>query len=129
MKPIQSFIVTANLPKSIEKLGKLAYNYWWCWNYEAKELFIRIDRDLWEEVNHNPVLLINKVPQEMLDELATKADFIRYLDYIYDKYQRYMDEKMWYDSIENKNEGIIAYFSPEFGINEKIGRASCRERV
>ncbi len=120
MKPIHSFIVTSNLPKSIAKLEELAYNYWWCWNYEAKELFIRIDRNLWEEVNHNPVLLINKVPQEKLNELSKKTDFIRYLDFIYENYKRYMDDKSWYDSIENKSKGTIAYFSPEFGINESF---------
>ncbi|MBI5324699.1 MAG: DUF3417 domain-containing protein [Ignavibacteriae bacterium] len=39
MKPVHSFIVTSHLPKKIEKLKELAYNYWWCWNAEAKELF------------------------------------------------------------------------------------------
>ncbi len=42
MKPIHSFVVTAKLPENLENLKELAYNYWWCWNSEAKELFLRI---------------------------------------------------------------------------------------
>ena len=61
MKPINTFIVTSHLPQRLETLKELAYNYWWCWNSEAKELFVRIDRKLWEEVGHNPVWLINKL--------------------------------------------------------------------
>jgi glycogen phosphorylase len=120
MKPVHNFIVTAHLPKRIINLKEIAYNYWWSWNTEAKELFIRIDRTLWEEVNHNPVLLINKLTIEQLNELAEQNDFTSFLDYIYDKYNEYMENISWYQSIENKPEGTIAYFSAEYGINESF---------
>ena len=119
MKPVHSFVVTAHLPESISKLKELAYNYWWCWNSEAKELFIRINRDLWEEVNHNPVLLINKLTTEELNEIASQSDFIAFLDYIYDKFQAYMNATSWYDKME-KPTGTLAYFSTEYGINESF---------
>ncbi len=120
MKPVHSFVVSAKLPSNIEKLKELAYNFWWCWNSEARELFHRIDRDIWEEVNHNPVLLINKVPQEKLLELSEKPDFIRFVDYVFNQFLDYMDSQSWYDSKPERTEGGIAYFSPEFGINESF---------
>lgn len=120
MKPVQSFVVSANLPERISKLKELAYNYWWCWNSDAKELFLRIDRDLWEEVNHNPVLLINKLSSDKLKELEAQSDFTSFLDYIHKKFIKYMESTTWYDNLENKEKGIIAYFSTEYGINESF---------
>lgn len=120
MKPVKSFIVTAHLPENLSKLKELAYNYWWCWNSDAKELFIRTNRSLWEEVNHNPVLLINKLSQEQLKELSEQADYTSFLDYIYEKYQKYIKAKTWYHTQNNNSKGVIAYFSTEYGINESF---------
>ncbi len=120
MKPVHHFIVTAKLPKKLEPLKVLAYNYWWCWTSEAKELFIRIDRDLWEEVNHNPVALINKLSQNKIKELEEQNDFVAFLDYIYDMFQDYMKSSSWFDKLQDKPKGVIAYFSAEYGINESF---------
>ncbi len=120
MKPVHSFVVTANLPKRIAKIKELAYNYWWCWNSDAREIFIRINRQLWEEVNHNPVLLINKVSHETLQKLSEQADFTSFLDYIHDKFTQYMHSQTWFKTKHPANQGAIAYFSPEYGINESF---------
>ncbi len=120
MKPFHSFVVTANLPARIAKLKELAYNYWWCWNSDAREVFVRIDRKIWEEVNHNPVLLINKTPQATLKKLAESQDFVSFLDYIHDKFVSYMKSDTYYRSKHISTKGVIAYFSPEYGINESL---------
>jgi len=120
MKPVHDFIVTAHLPERIATLKELAYNYWWCWNSEAKELFVRINRELWEEVNHNPVQMINKLTIDRLNELTQQTDFTSFLDYIYKKFNAYMKSTGWYDNIEDKPKGTIAYFSTEYGINESF---------
>lgn len=120
MKPIKTFIVTAKLPSRIAKLKELAYNYWWCWNYNAKELFIRINNRLWDEVNHNPVLLINRLSQEELEELASQNEFVSYLDFVYETFRRYLESEGWYNRLSNEKDGTIVYLSPEFGINESF---------
>jgi len=120
MRPIHNFIVTAKLPKQIEKLNELAYNYWWCWDSEAKELFNRVNRDLWMEVNHNPVLLINQLSVDELNDLAEQDDFVSFLDYIYSKFRDYMESTSWYESLSEKPNGTLAYFSTEYGINESF---------
>ncbi len=120
MKPIQTFIVTARLPHRISKLKEIAYNYWWCWNYGAKELFIRINNRLWDEVNHNPVLLINQLRQEELEQLASSKEFVSYLDYVYDNFRKYLEMEGWFDTLNVSNKGVIAYLSPEYGINESF---------
>ncbi len=120
MKPVQSFVVTAKLPQKIAKLKELAYNYWWCWNYEAKELFIRVNNKLWDEVNHNPVLMINKLTQEELEELASQKDFVAFLDSVYENFRKYLESEGWYDNLGINKVGTIAYLSPEYGINESF---------
>ena len=120
MKPYLSYIVSAKLPDRISKLKELAYNYWWCWNYNAKELFIRINPELWEEVNHNPVLLLNKLHQKTLLELSEQSEFVSFLDYVHSKFIKYMESGSWYDSVNGHNQGSIAYFSTEYGINESF---------
>ncbi|MGB9771393.1 MAG: alpha-glucan family phosphorylase [Candidatus Kapaibacteriota bacterium] len=119
-KPVQSFIVTAKLPQKIAKLKELAYNYWWCWNYDAKELFIRVNNKLWDEVNHNPVLLINKLTQEELEELASQKEFVAFLDSVYERFRNYLESEGWYDTLGVNQVGTIAYLSPEYGINESF---------
>ena len=36
--------VHANLPENLNKLQELAYNLWWVWNHDGKELFRNIDK-------------------------------------------------------------------------------------
>ncbi|MDR0926734.1 MAG: alpha-glucan family phosphorylase [Ignavibacteria bacterium] len=120
MKPIRSFVVTATLPPKLEKLKELANNYFWSWNSDSRELFVRMDRQLWEEVQHNPVQLLNKIPTYKLQQLAEQTDFINYVDWIYAKYDKYMKEDTWFSHAYPAEKGVIAYFSPEYGINESF---------
>ena len=121
MFPIKTFVATPTLPHSIDKLRELAYNYYWCWNSDAREVFIRMDRELWEEVEHNPVQLINKIPYKKLVKLSEQPDFTNYLDYIYERFQNYINNSTWFSrNYPDIQQNIIAYFSPEYGINESF---------
>ena len=120
MKPIQSFIVKAKLPERIEKIRELAYNYWWCWDSDAKELFQRMNRQIWKDVHHNPVALINQLSQKQLEDLAKQHDFIYFLDEVYEKFQKYLNAETWFNQQGKLAHNCIAYFSPEYGINESF---------
>ena len=65
--------VKSNLPKELEKLEELARNIWWAWNYEAREMFQSLDKRIWEEVSHNPVLLLERLSYDRLEEIAGNA--------------------------------------------------------
>ena len=56
--------VNPQLPKRIEKLSAIANNLWWSWNTEFLRLFQRIDGDLWENSNKNPIKFLKHVSQE-----------------------------------------------------------------
>ena len=63
-----------SLPRRINRLGELAYNLWWTWNPDALRLFLRIDRELWERTNHNPILFLRKAERSRLNAATLKTN-------------------------------------------------------
>ena len=42
--------IKSTLPQELECLDEIAHNLWWSWNYEARDLWRALDRDLFEKV-------------------------------------------------------------------------------
>jgi starch phosphorylase len=116
------FIVVPKLPPKLQPLIEIAYNLWWVWNSDAFELFRRIDRDLWEEVYHNPIQLLGKLPKEKLEELERDESFLSHLNEIYSELQNYLSSQVWfYKEFDKEHHNCkIAYFSMEYGLTEAI---------
>ena len=68
------------LPARIARLNELAYDLWWSWNAEAREVFRDLDYPLWRFTDHNPVLLLHLVEPERLEHSANDAEFLRLYD-------------------------------------------------
>ena len=120
MRPIRSFAVVPALPLRLARLRDLAYNVRWSWHYESVDLFRRLDRDLWESMGHNPVLLLGAIKQERLENAAADDGFLAHYErvcLVLDEYLR--AERTWFAraQVEPKN-FTIAYFSAEFGLAE-----------
>ena len=111
-----------NLPRSIERLGELAYNLWWTWVPEAKHLFSSIDASLWERLNHNPVLFLRQVPRAQLNAVIQSNTFNELYASIMAKFDAYMAaEKTWFsDHHQDLKHFPVAYFSSEFGLHETL---------
>ncbi len=121
MKPIQSFTVTPILPKKLENLRELAYNLWWTWNVDARDLFARLDMDLWEETRHNPVALLNSIKQEILEARAQDDSYLYQLHRVYEKFNRSMKSQVWFEKVGKYDPRLaVAYFSMEYGITESL---------
>ena len=121
MVGIEKFKVKPYLPEKLESLREIAGNLWWVWNFEAFELFKRIDVELWEEVDHNPVRLLGSVSQSVLDELAESESFIAHMEKVHEELKWHLFRKSWYDDTDdNPDDAMIAYFSMEFGLHESL---------
>ena len=122
MRPVQTFTILPSLPEGLERLRELAYNLWWCWHMEAIDLFRRLDRDLWEETGHNPVLMLGRVEQEKLERASRDEAFRAYMERVLGDFDRYMEcQTTWYQEKYGPSEGpAIAYFSAEFGLTDCI---------
>lgn len=122
LKYVHSFEVVKQLPESLAALRKLAYNYWWTWNHETRSLFRDIGRELWEQVEHNPVELINHLSQDEIDRLGRDEVFSAKLAICSKDLDDYMSAKTWFDRKYpgRRNDSLIAYFSAEFGLSEAL---------
>ena len=107
-------IVRANLPENLKKLQEIAYNLWWVWNSDAKNIFRDIDLDLWHRAQSNPIMLLNIISYDRMIELSEDKEFMRKLDETYADFRAYMDEPKTHDKPS------IAYFSMEYGLTHVL---------
>ena len=68
-------IPTANaeLPEQIGRLNELAYNLWWAWNPDAINLYKSLNQNLWDQVSHNPIVMLQQVSKEKLKQALEQA--------------------------------------------------------
>src|SRR5262245_54890676 len=120
-RPLRTFTVLPHLPERLQPLQQLAYNMWWCWNYEAVSLFRRIDPDLFDAVENSPVKLLGAIDQGRLEQLARDDGFLAHLDRVKAAFDDYMGATTWFQ--ETYGDGTpcrIAYLSAEFGLHESV---------
>ncbi len=120
-KFLGTYYVVPSLPENLEKLREVAYNLHWTWHSDSRELFRRLDRELWDETNHNPVMILGNISQERLEEVSHDDGFIAHLERVYNKLQEYLNEKTWFSKSGNYSSSFnIVYFSAEFGLTESL---------
>lgn len=107
------------LPERIRRLEELSQNLYWTWTPEARVLFRNLDRPLWEEVNHNPVILLREIRQDRLEERATDSDYLQLYDEVLSAFDAYMERPGWFGSQQGKGH-TYAYFCAEYGWHEAV---------
>lgn len=120
MKSIRTFNVRPSLPSALQPLLRIAYNLRWSWDHGGIDLFRRLDRELWETCNRNPVLVLGCVQQEVLEGAAKDDSFLAHMKGVVDKLDSYVSgEGSWFGRNHGKEDDMtVAYFSAEFGITE-----------
>ena len=106
--------VKSRIPEELSKLAELSRNIWWAWNHEARELFRDLDEDLFEEVGQNPVLLLERLSYERLEELAKDELILARMDAVYKMFRDYMDVE------PDHKRASVAYFCMEYGLNHVL---------
>lgn len=106
--------VGSYLPEKLSILSEIAHNLWWSWHDEAQELFYTIDCELWRQTRHNPVLLLERISYERLEELAEDESYIDKMNSVYASFRRYMDTET------DRTRPSVAYFSMEYGLDQAL---------
>ncbi|MDR2233122.1 MAG: alpha-glucan family phosphorylase [Tannerella sp.] len=106
----QDMFSQANLPAQLETLQELAANLWWTWNHEGAELFRYLDPRLWNLTEGNPVLLLQKLSNQRIEEILSDSALLAQINYVYNQYKSYIEQK------PNESKPSIAYFSMEYGL-------------
>src|SRR5215207_7761133 len=118
---IRTFQVFPDVPEALAPLLEMAHNLWWVWHPDAVELFRRLDRNLWEQVHHNPVKLLGTIPQNTLASVAKDEGYLSHLKRCYAQFKFHLQEHGWFHQHHEDKSGMcVAYFSAEFGLHESL---------
>lgn len=104
--------VKSTLPSELKCLDELAHNMWWAWNYEARNMWKSLDSDLYEEVGHNPVMLLDRLSYERKEAIVKDKAIMESVKQVYKKFRDYMDVE------PDATRPSVAYFCMEYGINQ-----------
>ncbi len=114
--------VVPKLPERIKGIQEIAENLWWCWNTESLKLFKKIDKELWERLEKNPIKFLKQISQTKLEEVAKDEEFLREYNKVYLDFKGYMENNNTYymNNYEKYKNKCIAYFSAEYGLDETM---------
>jgi starch phosphorylase len=106
--------VKSCLPEELKCLDEIAHNMWWVWNYEARDLFRDLDPDLYHDVKHNPVMLLERLSYARKEEIIKDKALMKRIRAVYELFRAYVDVK------PDSKRPSVAYFSMEYGIHSAL---------
>ena len=106
--------VKSHIPAELACLSEMARNIWWSWTPEARDMFKSLDPALWKECGHNPVLLLERLSYETLEEMAKDEAVLARINNVYKMFRAYMDVK------PNAERPSVAYFCMEYGLTHVL---------
>ena len=106
--------VKSTLPAELKCLDELAHNMWWAWNYEARDMWKSLDNALYDEVGHNPVMLLDRLSYERKEAIVKDKAIMERVKAVYKKFREYMDVA------PDAKRPSVAYVCMEYGINQVV---------
>lgn len=110
----KKLIVRSRLPEQLKCLDELAHNMWWVWNYEAQDLWKSLDEQLFDEVKHNPVLLLERLSYDRKEAIVKDPAIMSRVKSVYKKFRDYMDVE------PDHTRPSVAYFCMEYGLSHVL---------
>jgi len=117
-----TFSIVIQLPDRIKRLDELARDLWWSWNSDARRVFRSLDYPLWRQTAHNPVRMLQVIPQDALAKAIHDREWLS----AYDRSIARLDaartaQNTWCESECPEMRGkSIAYFSAEFALHQSL---------
>ncbi|MDR0997923.1 MAG: alpha-glucan family phosphorylase, partial [Treponema sp.] len=114
---ISTYIVKPKLPVPLKPLEEIARNLWLSWNYDAVQLFIRLDYDAWLKSQQSPIKTLGMVSPDRLNDAAKDDSYLAALKDVYEHFQHYKKGETWY---RGSHKDVVAYFSMEYGMDVSL---------
>lgn len=115
------------VPVRLEGLRQLAYNLYWAWHDDVRELFRRINPGVWTETR-NPVAVLEQTSD--YSHVLEDPSFLTGYQAAYEKFVRYIKEGQpdaeasWFGLRDSNYKDAFrkpaAYFCAEFGLTESL---------
>ena len=104
----------SSLPEELNGLNEIAHNLWWVWNYEARDIFRDLDPELYHDVRHNPVQLLEQLSFNRKEEIVKDKNLMKRIKKVYEQFKAYM-------SVEpDHSRPSVAYFCMEYGMHSAL---------
>src|SRR5437016_12578047 len=71
----ETIMRTRDLPRTLQPLESLVWNYWWSWAPDGAEVFRDLDPGLWQQCAQNPRALLAQVSDLRLAQMAADPTF------------------------------------------------------
>lgn len=114
--------VQPRIPEKLQRLEELANNLAYSWDRHVRALFMRLDRQLWEECGHNPKLFLRRVAQNRLEDAAEDSIYLQEYVRITSSYDTYLNAKPKKAVTKklNRANDLVSYACAEFGLHESL---------
>ena len=106
--------IKSSLPEALQSLNEIAHNMWWVWNFEARDLFRDLDPELYHDVRHNPVMLLERLTHARKEEIMKDKALMKRIKNVYELFRKYMDVK------PDSKRPSVAYFCMEYGMHSAL---------
>jgi len=135
IEPLNTNITaTATLPTPLQALERLSWNYWWSWSSDGAGVYRDLDAELWDECEHNPRLLLSRVSEYRLAEMATDPVYVARIRKLAEQFDEYMGNTRPSFHISNSRsensqtgfpktisaEHPVGYFCAEYGVHNSL---------
>jgi starch phosphorylase len=124
MRPITRIAVRSTIPEPLTPLRELVTNLHWTWDRELYDLFSRLDPAVWLATRRDPRRLIEQISPERWAELADDENIVSGVKAAAWRLDHARTAAQWFHERVDSPLGLVAYFSPEFGISETVPQYS-----
>ena len=124
MRAVREFNVVPAVPAALGQLTELAVNLRWTWDRETQALFEQLHPALWKSTGHDPLRLLAAIDAARWAELAADPNVVAATDAAAARLHDALHAPRWFQGRTDSPLGLVAYFSPEFGISETLPQYS-----
>ena len=109
------------IPETFERLYDLAYNLWWTWVPEARELWQRVSPPDWVR-SPNPLSVLQAVTNGTWEVLERNDSFVELYEDVIRRFDGYLEQQdTWYQREHPGSlPGGVAYLCTEFGLHHTL---------
>jgi starch phosphorylase len=110
-----------HLPDRLDGLSDLAYNLWWSWQPDARNLFRDLGLYTWRESGHNPIRMLSMLPAEVLEDAAADEEYLRRYQAVMERFQTEIRSPAgWFSESYGTPASPLVYMSAEFGLHASL---------
>ncbi len=124
MRSVRQFNVIPAVPAPLQALTEVASNLHWTWDRDTQTLFEELDPNAWKLTGNDPLRLLATITAARWAELATDAHIIDATAAAAERLRDAIESPRWFQGRTESPLGLVAYFSPEFGLSETLPQYS-----